>query len=184
MKRLGIVLCCCLALACGGADSSCTSPPQPGPTPEPAPTATASAPEPEPTPPPAPVPTVDWKPMNTTTRDILRSTGQCAFMYFGGSDCGPQCAYVEGVVFHDKDIVNIINDMYVSVRFPVDGNKDNLKRDFEITDFPTFMLIFADDESQSSIISGVGPVEEFKKLFRRNDERYKECKALKDKTNE
>ncbi len=72
--------------------------------------------------------------------------------------------------------------MYVAVRYPVDTQKEEAAA-LGIVEFPTFVLIFVDEDAVSNVVTGIAPANVMRDTFRVNDEVYAACKEVKDNVN-
>lgn len=192
MRRFVLVaLCAAMLIACSGNSNNCsqTPPVHEVAVPSAGPAVSASAEEPKP--PEKPKPTINWHPFNEETRVMLNETGLCAMLYFN-SDKLDGCTHCEKLskTLEDEDVITLINDAFVPVKFPVEecaASKECIElvqKELGVTIIPTTVLVFSGEESVSLIAEGGLSIEEFKQFLFHKKKLYDNCKSLKAEHND
>jgi hypothetical protein len=183
MRQFIVLAICSMFLACSS-NNTCTKTPEPQP--KPAPTVTVPVPAPV----PEPQPEIFWQPFDSVTKTLLQDTGYCALFYFSTkSPLCEGCKVVE-VTLQNPEVVELVNDAFIAIRFPVEQCMLDVKcaafltNELGVTELPTTVLAFAGDDSISLVGEGAMSVEQYKEFLSKKQEQYDECKSLKEGTND
>ena len=122
---------------------------------------------------------IHWLPRTEETYNMIVEGDRCLLVYVepitGNTKGKLQAKYLEEMIFTNSKIINLLNKMYVSVRYPETESIQNLP--IKEDELPAFILIGPSTYQDGSavVVSGIGSVDEMYNAFRQNDDMYKFC---------